>query len=117
LIFTKNAKKGFFKNTTSFSQFWNADRAFADMGRSGNLESPTSSFQNSLSTIIPWKEKWLISNPISIIRMIKTLKIHLQVIYSCHTNLKEIRMIRTKRLIDVICTWNFSFTTSSELEL
>ncbi|MCW3160733.1 carboxypeptidase-like regulatory domain-containing protein [Chryseobacterium oryctis] len=60
LIFTKNAKKGFFKNTTSFSQFWNADRGFADRaGRSGNqsVESPTSSFQNSLSTIIPWKEK------------------------------------------------------------
>ena len=60
LIFTKNAKKGFFKNTTTFSQFWNADRAFATrVGRIGNqsLESPTSSFQNSLSTIIPWKEK------------------------------------------------------------
>ncbi|RXM38509.1 hypothetical protein BOQ62_16505 [Chryseobacterium sp. CH21] len=60
LIFTKNAKKGFFKNTTSFSQFWNADRAFAvRAGRSGDqsVESPTSSFQNSLSTIIPWGEK------------------------------------------------------------
>lgn len=64
LIFTKNAKKGFFKNTTSFSQFWNADRALAERNditgyRLGNesLESPTSSFQNSLSTIIPWKEK------------------------------------------------------------
>ncbi|MDR6548733.1 hypothetical protein J2810_004823 [Chryseobacterium rhizosphaerae] len=67
LIFTKNAKKGFFKNTTSFSQFWNADRAIADRtstslnttNRHGEqaLESPTSSFQNSLSTIIPWKEK------------------------------------------------------------
>lgn len=60
LIFTKNAKKGFFKNTTTFSQFWNADRALADRGGLiGNeaLESPTSSFQNSLSTIIPWKEK------------------------------------------------------------
>ncbi|KMQ64022.1 hypothetical protein ACM40_04475 [Chryseobacterium sp. BLS98] len=60
LIFTKNAKKGFFKNTTSFSQFWNADRAVATrVGRIGNeaVESPTSSFQNSLSTIIPWKEK------------------------------------------------------------
>ncbi|REC44752.1 carboxypeptidase-like regulatory domain-containing protein [Chryseobacterium pennipullorum] len=64
LIFTKNAKKGFFKNTTTFSQFWNADRAFAERNdeigfRTGNeaLESPTSSFQNSLSTIIPWKEK------------------------------------------------------------
>lgn len=60
LIFTKNAKKGFFKNTTSFSQFWNADRAVAVRNeRTGNesVESPTSSFQNSLSTIIPWKEK------------------------------------------------------------
>jgi hypothetical protein len=64
LIFTKNAKKGFFKNSTSFSQFWNADRAVVDRtdasnSRSGNqaIESPTSSFQNSLSTIIPWKEK------------------------------------------------------------
>ncbi len=64
LIFTKNAKKGFFKNTTTFSQFWNADRAFAERNdkfgyRYGNeaLQSPTSSFQNSLSTIIPWKEK------------------------------------------------------------
>jgi hypothetical protein len=64
LIFTKNAKKGFFKNTTTFSQFWNADRAFAERNdqtgyRQGNesLQSPTSSFQNSLSTIIPWKEK------------------------------------------------------------
>ncbi|WP_312510440.1 carboxypeptidase-like regulatory domain-containing protein [Chryseobacterium culicis] len=64
LIFTKNAKKGFFKNTTTFSQYWNADRAFAERNdkqgyRIGNeaLESPTTSFQNSLSTIIPWKEK------------------------------------------------------------
>lgn len=64
LIFTKNAKKGFFKNTTTFSQFWNGDRAFAERNdkngyRVGNeaLESPTTSFQNSLSTIIPWKEK------------------------------------------------------------
>ncbi|MGE8527320.1 TonB-dependent receptor [Chryseobacterium rhizosphaerae] len=66
LIFTKNAKKGFFKNTTTFSQFWNADRAVAERNdktgyRLGNeaLESPTSSFQNSLSTIIPWKEKMI----------------------------------------------------------
>jgi len=64
LIFSKNAKKGFFKNTTTFSQFWNADRSLAERNdrlgyRSGNesLESPTTSFQNSLSTIIPWKEK------------------------------------------------------------
>lgn len=64
LIFTKNAKKGFFKNTTSFSQYWNADRGIVDRtdpnsSRHGEqaIESPTTSFQNSLSTIIPWKEK------------------------------------------------------------
>ena len=65
LIFTKNAKKGFFKNTTSFSQYWNADRGTVnrtdEKGKQtfGNeaLESPTTSFQNSLSTIVPWKEK------------------------------------------------------------
>ena len=66
LIFTKNAKKGFFKNTTSFSQFWNADRGMVDRTDAANgvkrhadeaIESPTTSFQNSLSTIIPWKEK------------------------------------------------------------
>lgn len=65
LIFTKNAKKGFFKNTTTFSQFWNADRALADIkddrygARNGReaIESPTTNFQNSLSTVIPWKEK------------------------------------------------------------
>lgn len=64
LIFTKNAKKGFFKNVTTFSQFWNGDRA--DVSRNSVLglrnakeivNSPTTSFQNSLSTIIPWKEK------------------------------------------------------------
>lgn len=66
LIFTKNAKKGFFKNTTSFSQYWNADRGIVDrtdaktgIQKNANegVESPTTSFQNSLSTIIPWKEK------------------------------------------------------------
>lgn len=64
LIFTKNAKKGFFKNTTTFSQFWNADRAnvarndiYGNRNGAQAIESPTSSFQNSLSTIIPWKEK------------------------------------------------------------
>ncbi|TXF75997.1 carboxypeptidase regulatory-like domain-containing protein [Chryseobacterium sp.] len=61
LIFTKNAKKGFFKNVTTFSQFWNADRANVERSSSitgqQSVESPTSSFQNSLSTIIPWKEK------------------------------------------------------------
>lgn len=66
LIFTKNAKKGYFKNTTSFTQFWNADRGEVSRTTTGSnqalssqqgIESPTSSFQNSLSTIIPWKEK------------------------------------------------------------
>ncbi|SFI37231.1 TonB-dependent receptor [Halpernia frigidisoli] len=65
LIFTKNAKKGFFKNTTTFSQFWNGDRAEVSrnsqrvglQAASESVNSPTSSFQNSLSTIIPWKEK------------------------------------------------------------
>ncbi|MGA9211347.1 carboxypeptidase regulatory-like domain-containing protein [Kaistella sp.] len=64
LIFTKNAKKGFFKNTTTFSQFWNANRAdvnrndiYGNRNGGESVESPTSSFQNSLSTIIPWKEK------------------------------------------------------------
>ncbi|TXI99061.1 MAG: carboxypeptidase regulatory-like domain-containing protein [Chryseobacterium cucumeris] len=66
LIFTKNAKKGFFKNTTSFSQYWNADRGIVDRtdgnsSRHGEeaVESTTSSFQNSLSTIIPWNEKMI----------------------------------------------------------
>lgn len=65
VIFTKNAKKGFFKNSTSFTQFSNADRAVVNRddavygARSAReaIESPTSSFQNSLSTVLPWKEK------------------------------------------------------------
>lgn len=67
LIFTKNAKKGFFKNTTTWNGFWNADRGFSGLDTNvdaqpyifGNqsLESPSGSFQNSLSTIIPWKDK------------------------------------------------------------
>lgn len=62
LIFTKNAKKGFFKNTTTFNQFWNADRADVQRGAATgaeSIESPTSSFQNSLSAILPWKEKMI----------------------------------------------------------
>lgn len=65
LIFTKNAKKGFFKNVTTWNSFWNTDRADLMIedkdGTTKNfdegLKSPTGSFQNSLSTIIPWKEK------------------------------------------------------------
>ena len=75
LIFSKNAKKGFFKNTTTWNGFWNESDAFTDVynyvpsntpGGAGRfdyfssdqfLKSPSTSFQNSLSTIIPWKEK------------------------------------------------------------
>lgn len=67
VIFTKNAKKGFFKNTTSFTQFWNADRGNVNREINGeidedniadeSIESPTINFQNSLSAIIPWGEK------------------------------------------------------------
>ena len=67
LIFTKNAKKGFFKNTTTWNGFWNANRGFSTLDTQKNgslfgdqsLESPSGSFQNSLSTIIPWKDKLL----------------------------------------------------------
>ncbi|WP_300671528.1 TonB-dependent receptor [Soonwooa sp.] len=71
LIFTKNAKKGFFKNTTTWNNFWNDDRANVDnhivpeIGSTSpihkmaqeDLNSPSGIFQNSLSTILPWKEK------------------------------------------------------------
>lgn len=71
LIFTKNAKKGFFKNTTTWNSFWNTDRAKVDnllpplAGKNipiskfslEDLNAPSGIFQNSLSTIIPWKEK------------------------------------------------------------
>lgn len=60
LIFTKNAKEGFFKNVTTFSQFWNSNRAdvdkISDIGNQTGKEAlqlPTSSFQNSLSAILP----------------------------------------------------------------
>ncbi len=69
IIFTKNAKEGFFKNVTSFNQFWNEDRASINLKNSVDdllnknsrqtLSSPTGSFQNSLSTIIPLKSKML----------------------------------------------------------
>lgn len=67
LIFTKNAKKGFFKNTTTWNGFWNSNNGFsaADRPVGGYIagdqwsESPSGSFQNSLSTIIPWKDKLL----------------------------------------------------------
>ncbi|OWK74944.1 hypothetical protein CBW16_06025 [Flavobacteriaceae bacterium JJC] len=73
VIFTKNAKKGFFKNTTTWNGFWNESNAetqrnIAKEDQSGNtfstnyasvqgLNSPSGMIQNSLSAILPWKEK------------------------------------------------------------
>jgi len=64
LIFTKNAKKGFFKNTTTWNGFWNDSNAVIDNhlpseNKYANefLNSPSGMIQNSLSTIVPWKEK------------------------------------------------------------
>lgn len=71
VIFTKNAKKGFFKNTTTWNGFWNEDRGntktaynmkepnadLKDIAIAEAMSSPTGSIKNSLSTIIPWKEK------------------------------------------------------------
>ncbi len=71
LVFTKNAKKGFFKNTTTWNGYWNDANATIDnvlppnpgttqpVTNFGNqfLNSPSGVFKNSLSTILPWKEK------------------------------------------------------------
>lgn len=71
LIFTKNAKKGFFKNTTTWNGFWNDDRGnsrtmydmavpdpnLKDISIAEAMNAPTGIIKNSLSTIIPWKEK------------------------------------------------------------
>lgn len=73
LIFTKNAKKGFFKNTTTWNGFWNESDAMTQRNAIkedalGNtyaenhsstqgLHSPSGMIQNSLSAILPWKEK------------------------------------------------------------
>lgn len=67
MIFTKNAKKGFFKNVTTWNGFWNDSRGGININSSETgivaldetLDSPTGSIQNSLSTIIPWKEKMI----------------------------------------------------------
>lgn len=71
VIFTKNAKKGFFKNTTTLNGFWNSESADAvrqSINSQGqlisrqakqNTQSPSSAFQNSLSAILPWKEKMI----------------------------------------------------------
>lgn len=64
LVFTKNAKKGFFKNVTTWHSFWRTDRAdvakkeiLGERFAKQSTTSPTKSFQNSLSTIIPVGEK------------------------------------------------------------
>lgn len=65
VIFTKNAKKGFFKNTTTWNGFWNNDRAISRTSDrlSGNfnlnekMKNTSGSIQNSLSTTLPFKEK------------------------------------------------------------
>ena len=71
IIFTKNAKKGFFKNTTTWNGFWNDDRGnsatqynmdvpdptLKNILLDESLDAPSGIFQNSLSTIIPFKEK------------------------------------------------------------
>ncbi|QDP85292.1 hypothetical protein FNJ88_06830 [Chryseobacterium sp. SNU WT5] len=71
VIITKNAKKGFFKNTTTWNGFWNEDQGststrynlqvpdptLKDIFIDESLTAPTGIIKNSLSTIIPWKEK------------------------------------------------------------
>lgn len=62
VILTKNSKSTFFKNTSSFSRFWNIGKATTQLNSyvgKERLESPTLSFQNSLSAIIPWKYKMI----------------------------------------------------------
>lgn len=60
IIFSKNANKSFFKNTTTYNGLWNTDLANTiNNNNTSNqrLKSPSNNFQNSLSAIIPWKER------------------------------------------------------------
>jgi hypothetical protein len=71
IIITKNAKKGFFKNTTTWNGFWNDNRGnstvkynmnipdprLKDILLDESLNAPTGIIKNSLSTIIPFKDK------------------------------------------------------------
>ncbi|MHA6696610.1 TonB-dependent receptor [Chryseobacterium sp. A321] len=67
VIITKNAKKGFFKNTTTWNGFWNDDKGSSrivdsrtgTIGMDESMNSPSGMIQNSLSTIIPFKEKMI----------------------------------------------------------
>src|SRR5690606_12975163 len=64
MVFSKNAKEGFFKNTTTFNQIWNADRATANIavgaaGRNSgqSVASPTTNVGSSLRTSIPCQSR------------------------------------------------------------
>lgn len=60
IIFSKNANKGFFKNTTTYNGLWNTDVANTknnDNFSNQRNRTPSNNFSNSLSAIIPWKEK------------------------------------------------------------
>lgn len=60
IIFSKNANKSFFKNTTTYNGLWNTDVANTNNNTINSYQTnktPSNSFQNSFSAIIPWKEK------------------------------------------------------------
>jgi hypothetical protein len=61
---TKNAKELFFKNVTAYKMFWNSDSALVDLTLPNSavaarqaIRSPTGSFQNSFSMIVPLGKK------------------------------------------------------------
>ena len=59
IIFSKNANKSFFKNTTTYNGLWNTDvaKTVNVINSDQRYKTPSNNFQNSLSAIIPWKEK------------------------------------------------------------
>ena len=59
IIFSKNANKSFFKNTTTYNGLWNTDvaKTVNVINSDQRSKTPSNNFQNSLSAIIPWKEK------------------------------------------------------------
>lgn len=59
IIFSKNANKSFFKNTTTYNGLWNTDvaKTVNVINSDQRYKAPSNNFQNSLSAIIPWKEK------------------------------------------------------------
>ncbi len=63
IIFSKNANKSFFKNTITYNGLWNTDLAktanSSVISENSNQKNktPSNNFQNSLSVIIPWKER------------------------------------------------------------